>query len=46
MINVFLGYCKQHYLQSDVYADDDLVPPEDPENEAAPELPPPENPEP
>ena len=46
VINVFLGYCKQHYLQSDVYADDDLVPPEDPENEAAPELPPPENPEP
>ena len=46
VINVFLGYCKQHYLQSDVYADDDPAPPEDPENEAAPELPPPENPEP
>lgn len=44
VINVFLGYCKQHYLQSDVYADDDPAPPEDPENEAAPELPPPENP--
>ena len=46
VINVFLGYCKQHYLQSDVYADDDPAPPEDPETEAAPELPPPENPEP
>ena len=45
VINVFLGYCKQHYLRSDVYSDDT---PESPPaaEDVAPELPPPENPEP
>lgn len=43
VINVFLGYCKQHYLRSDVYADDTPQPPA--AEEAAPEPPPSEDPE-